>query len=291
MKFNKPAAGKTLSMRTTAINTVASSSIKSSVRWSDIAAGRKSTHPDAAPIKPVIDTPELCEMVLAYLELKDLLRMQHVCHAIEKTIKASPALLTRLFLKPVNVADSKPWIIDANHKLLAGDSATEYIKSIKATGAKPRTINPLAYNPLLLSMKNGGVKPVWEFKHNLYNGPGYYDYMYFNFTNVRYLAAEASCRSMYLSQPPVKKVELEMEGRRDYPPWEDRRGLPKWWYGPVSRPIVEDANGVTFGQLVNVICSEMNRHGGCSVENLVFHGGVAVSLKQKELVEARFTAE
>ena len=62
------------------------------VRWSDIAADRKSTHPDVAPIKRILDTAELCENVLKHLPPRDLVRLQRLCRATQAVIESSPAL-------------------------------------------------------------------------------------------------------------------------------------------------------------------------------------------------------
>ena len=58
---------------------------------------------------------------------------------------------------------------------------------------------------------------------------------------------------MFLSQPPVTKVTLEIYGRREFMPWEDRRGLPKWFDGCVCTLAVEEESGVTLGQVIDAV--------------------------------------
>jgi hypothetical protein len=43
------------------------------VRWSDVAANRRTTHPLAAPIQKVLHIVEIVESILQYLTEKDLL--------------------------------------------------------------------------------------------------------------------------------------------------------------------------------------------------------------------------
>lgn len=78
------------------------------VRWSDVAADRKSTHPDAAPIKSLLGVEELREPVLTYLALQELFRARGVCGTFRNVVDTSPTLQQTLFLKPSPWIDGQP---------------------------------------------------------------------------------------------------------------------------------------------------------------------------------------
>lgn len=50
----------------------------------------------------VFDKPELHEMILLHLPLRDLLRAQQVCHSWRDTVQSSSKILKALFFKPYN---------------------------------------------------------------------------------------------------------------------------------------------------------------------------------------------
>lgn len=91
---------------------------------------------------------------------------------------------------------------------------------------------------------------------------------------------------MFLSQPPATKVTLGFSGRIYYSELEDRRGLPAWSHGAVSRPIIENGDGVTVDEVVSMALSEISQHQDCFFDFIRFEGGVAVSEEQMGFVYA-----
>ena len=253
------------------------SNSKVPVRWSDIAAGRKSTHPDAAAIKPILDTAELCENVLKYLSLKDLIKAQLICRSVCSVIKTSPLLRNELFMTPTEHSETNVWLFNANRDLFVGKKALQYLDETSANRFKPppRTIQPLVYNPLLFASKwQDDVNSVGHYLDKPVDYPNEYNTITLRLrAKLRSLSKDASCRSMFLSQPPVTEVHTFIDGRFYYPEWEDRRGLPKWTIARVAKPRIENAEGVTFGQLVDAIVSAMNEHDETSLDAVrAFHG-------------------
>lgn len=100
-------------------------------RWSDIAANRKSTHPDAASVLPVINTIELCEHVLSYLSIKDLGLTRGVCRQVKAVVDSSLLLRQNLFLKPR--LNNPSWAF-TDSTLLTGTKSDQHMELAKAEG-------------------------------------------------------------------------------------------------------------------------------------------------------------
>jgi hypothetical protein len=91
---------------------------------------------------------------------------------------------------------------------------------------------------------------------------------------------ESSCRSMQIARPPIKEVIVQIQGKREHAPWEDRRGLPKWFYGTTGKHKIENEDGATFGQLIDVIIPNTRGYHD-SLENIVFVDGLPVTIEEK----------
>lgn len=66
-------------------------------RWSNLVAGRQSTHPDVGTVKAAaairaLEIPELCENILEFLPTKDVLRAYRICRKINDIITGSSKL-------------------------------------------------------------------------------------------------------------------------------------------------------------------------------------------------------
>ncbi|KAK5721142.1 hypothetical protein LTR15_007106 [Elasticomyces elasticus] len=127
--------------------------------------------------------PELLEIILFYLPTKDLLFAQKVSKHWFTTITASPSLQKALFFLP----------------------GTENDLHLEPT---PKRANPpvpwkslvITLNPLLLNINPSTTFPV-------FNTPLHADIL------SQGLHAEASCRRMYLMQPPAAAVMyIDVEG-------------------------------------------------------------------------------
>ncbi|KAK3700978.1 hypothetical protein LTR37_015684 [Vermiconidia calcicola] len=260
MRSTRPSA-ITASTATQSVPPPASGSTKPSepMRWSDVAVGRRSTHPDAAPVKRTLDTPELLENVLKYLPPKDLVLMQRLCRAVHATTQSSRALQAALLRKPIRDSDQQPWVYLSTDTMLTGIPAANHITNLKSSGPAPRVVQPHVYNPLLVepwklpSLKTFALdSAVGTLRLNTNN-------------KIDSLTAKASFRDMFLTQPPVTEVVIVIHGKCYYPSWEDRRGLPKWFSETVATPKIANVEGVTFGELVDAIRSEERRASGAFV--------------------------
>jgi hypothetical protein len=222
-------------------------------RWSDIAADRKSTHPDIAPIKRLLDTTELLELVLGNLPLKDLLVMQRLCRRVREVIKTSSPLQTSFFFRAFKDTSGQGWVLSSNDRLLSGSEAVQYLTKATTSDLKPLIIKPAIYNPLVLTKRLDDNNSIsFHLRLETLNKERNTAYcVYENFKlKPKKPPAEASCRSMLLTQPPVTTVNVEIEGKKSYPDWEDRRGLPKWYYGTIARTRVTNPTGVTLDDVL-----------------------------------------
>jgi hypothetical protein len=68
-----------------------------------------------------------------------------------------------------------------------------------------------------------------------------------------FLSEEAYSRNMFITQPPIRRLWLNISGREYYESWEDRRGLPKWYEGPRDDQELIVEGGIRFIDLVKHI--------------------------------------
>lgn len=258
------------------------------VRWSDIAASRKSTHPTVAPIKRILETTELCENVLQYIPPRDLVLLRRVCRAINAVINTSPVLQTKLFLKGVSSSENIPWVLDRDLGLLAGAQASECIKRSKtAPGPAPRTVQVFVYNPLVLSKSYSNEDRGLLSRLECYDQfeATHQDNLSLRAdikSQLSALSGKASCLAMLLSQPPLTKITVEARGMCEYEPWVDRRGLPRWYNGCIGRKTIANDRGVTVSQLVDTIRFESRRG---AQDYILYTDDFGVRSDQKEFVE------
>ena len=99
-------------------------------RYSDITAGRdakdNSTH-----IEKLMYIPELCDEVLDYLSMEELLHATRVCHAFKTNIESSSLIQAKLFLAPD--LTMKKLAVSATGTLLSGVKAEQQIAAAETT--------------------------------------------------------------------------------------------------------------------------------------------------------------
>ncbi|KAK3639890.1 hypothetical protein LTR56_010220 [Elasticomyces elasticus] len=303
--FTKPSTRKALATKSTPrpVQDEATSELK---YLSDIAAGRKSTHPDSgtwSPAKRVFRTFELCEMVLDKFDLLDLVRAKGICRAVKDTIKASPKLQIKLFLKPAPDKDCRPWVLTIDDHLLAGDKALQAVKhESKDPTVKPLPINIYAFSPIFFHVcqtcaPHGvfipaermaraaarnvtiGIDSKTSFQPNRYHINDEREWSSFK------PGKTASCCSMYLSQPPAREVALILSTEPQH--YENfQRGTQCMEY--LSNP-----SGVTFGEVIDKVHSHAlgyRGHGPIRFDIRIgqspIQGSMAVSLEEREWVHA-----
>ena len=113
----------------TQTQTSTNKAVPTAVRFSDIAAGRDARE-NSTPIEKLINTFELCEQVLDYLSMKEVLLATRVCRAFKTNIENSSRLQAKLFLAPDLTVKKKA--VSINGTLLSGVKAEKYIAAIEA---------------------------------------------------------------------------------------------------------------------------------------------------------------
>lgn len=260
------------------------------VRWSDVVAGRKSTHPDVAPIQRVINITELCENVLDHLPVQDLYRAKRVCRRFTAVINKSTALKPNLFLElRINnvtwvVPDESPCL---GGSLLAGPKADEYVSEARAGGRPTNQITIFELHPMLniseydrsIAFSTDGLT---YFMRHYFRNPGVYEmHCEAKFTHGRIedLPTASSLNNMYLSQPPVKQLCLDTSG----PYYSEAAG--GIMYGSVGSVTISDPVGITFAQLSRAAYDLTSRKHSAYVSRIRFKGGVPLMTQEKEIVE------
>ncbi|TKA64273.1 hypothetical protein B0A55_10212 [Friedmanniomyces simplex] len=233
--LTRPSARKTIAARSTP--KVIEEDKKSKLMYlSDVAAGRESTHQDAAPMTPVkrvMFTYELCEMVLDCLPLLDLLCTKRICRSVKNTIASSSKL-----------------------------QATHSLAPSGPTAASKFVSNVFGYHELVIMNKHLDIE----------NLPP---------------RAYASCRTMFVSQPPVKEVLLDIRGRVLCPTSSHCRGpRNNWHFLTVSTPTIRNEAGVRFGKVVDAVRQGLKGTWDGQLWNMRFVGGLPVTVEQKAFVDA-----
>ena len=241
--------------------TVASNHVNVAMRWSDIAAGRKSTHPDAAPIKRILATTELLEQVLMHLPMRDLLRAKQLCHTVHNLITTSPEIQIKLYLRAADPNKSGSWVVDTNTKALLSDKkAKEYIAKAEKAGVKVKVVHPVIANPLVTTDRDENYSSVYYFLNDISAG----FYVWPCMIIPRYLTY-TSYMDMFLTQPPAKSIRMHMNGYTRYEDDWDRAGLPKSYWGPVGSFCISNPNDLTVRDVM-----EGAKYQGKEIDRVVF---------------------
>ncbi|TKA77204.1 hypothetical protein B0A55_02572 [Friedmanniomyces simplex] len=236
-----------------------------------ILPSRKSKAADAAAAKSFFDITKICE--LAELQAK-------------------------LFLQAIPGKESQPWKFDSDRHLLAGEEAVHAIQKAKPSDyPQPCAIQPYVCNPLLfykITTKecHAYVDPgIWsaayKFVSNVF---GHHELVVMNkHLDIENLPphAYASCRTMFVTQPPVKEVLLDIRGRVLCPTSNHCRGPRKnWQFLTVSTPTTRNAEGVRFGEVVDAVRQGLQGTWDGQLWNMRFVGGLPVSAERKAFVDA-----
>jgi hypothetical protein len=100
------------------------------MRYSDIAAGRDARE-NGTPIDKLINTFELCEQVLDYLPMEEVLLATRICRALKTNIENSSRLKAKLFLAPDLTI--KKLAVSATGTLLSGVKAERAFEALAST--------------------------------------------------------------------------------------------------------------------------------------------------------------
>ncbi|KAK4945920.1 hypothetical protein LTR10_015013 [Elasticomyces elasticus] len=135
------------------------------------------------------------------------------------------------------------------------------------------------------------MERAYNFVHYRHlNRPGYYpEYIFIEPSLLQQaLSPHASCGGMYLSQPPVQYVRLEVYERCTANAQTDSDGEEQALDDiVVSRVTIGNPTGLTFGEVFDRLRYELDRSPGESYGYLVFEDGLPVSAELKARVEAK----
>jgi hypothetical protein len=265
-----------------------SKAVFGTLRYSDMVAERKCKI-NVTPIKKLVDTFELFEQVLDYLPMKEVLLATRVCRAFKTNIENSSRLQAKLFLAPD--LTMKKMAVSSSGTLLSGVKAEQHIAAAEGSGSSQisdsgdyeRDMNNTLHTALKAARlsdrdRDGGEIELYISHPELRGGRlsdryrhagivqyaetyvqtyhrGSYSHRELTFCNlptVATLPPTSSLSRMFLSQPPVKEVDVS------YLLWTKTR--PSDMLGPhtprrqimVWETIRKEA-GVTFGDVVAAV--------------------------------------
>jgi hypothetical protein len=264
------------------------------LRYSDMVAGRKSTL-NVSPIKKLVDTFELFEQVLDYLPMKEVLRATRVCRAFETNIENSSRLQAKLFLAPDLTI--KKLAVSSKDTLLSGVKAEQHITVVKAAGPSQGNsggevefynVHP-ALDRARMSDRYTHMGMVGCAKfcipsctdtsgHRLCFISGELQ-MQIPKSIVSTLPETSSLNKMFLSQPPVKEIDIRYTFR------ELPRNCLKRLVSARSMTICREA-GIRFGDVIMDIRSaiglkELSSH----FVEIYTSGGFVVNARARVVAE------
>ncbi|KAK5706975.1 hypothetical protein LTR17_021118 [Elasticomyces elasticus] len=306
--FKKPSARKAAATVSIPPPDSAVATTQKSIQWSDVAAGRESTHPSVVSdrVKRFFAVFEICEEILDYLDRKDLFRAQFICHIFKDTIVESSKLGRKLFIKPALAKQTLRWAttaggFESQGRLLAGSKAASALQGHEDTDTdspdtseveSPRiqSLQPYVLNPFLFHLHPWAKsKTVLGTAQEFVAGKlaGTYS-LGLTLNKDAYALTTAMSQDMYLTQPPVKEVclllrklcsHLVCNHDNYHRHCEGIRGLDPY-------PRVRNEEGVTFGQVLQVAAPYLNRARHGTLKYIQVLDGLPVTIAEKEFVEA-----
>lgn len=251
------------------------------MRYSDITAGREAKD-NATHIEKLMYIPELCDEVLDYLSMEELLHATRVCHAFKTNIQNSSLLQARLFLAPD--LTMKKLAVSATSTLLSGVKAEQQITAAK-------TIENGESGEIVLYVPHPQLEPGYV--SDRYKRMGMVKFASvcvetcrsrkvakLNFRDVRAVLAlpeTSSLHRMLLCQPPTKEVSAVFSS-----------------FG-ASRPSrtleleISNEAGVTIGEVISALRNAPGfpddldlRKSFC---NMTFKGGFMVNSLARSVAE------
>jgi len=277
-----------------AISSANTSSAKSSA-----AALRKTNLLGGGSAKRVLDIAELCEQVLTYLPLRNLLKARKVCRSFRDSIDSSPKLQHALFFKKAMPATDQPvWVVEKDQSLVIGEEALARIEEAEQTGTSLSKLQVFGINPLLFRTPPAVLlrNHVMQSRSHCKNHEGsrvmfgssfiaFRGTCFEQYEGIHSLDEIAICRGMLLGHPPVTKIMMEFSGlcvhHKSALNGEPLQGPDS--NGTADSVIVENEDGVTFGEIVDVMKGKVNYQVSCRA--LVFLDGYAAAYE--EMIKAR----
>lgn len=92
---------------------------------------------------------------------------------------------------------------------------------------------------------------------------------------------------MYLSQPPVKEIQVVVEERYDFDPHDDLFNYDwrDWYIPPVGITNLRDGEGLTFGKVLTEVHRRFGGREHAFVKYIHSRGGFPFTREEKEMIE------
>ncbi|KAK3614922.1 hypothetical protein LTR56_026920 [Elasticomyces elasticus] len=235
--------------------------------YSDIVTGRSAA-------TQVFGTFELCEIIIQELAPFDLIRISGLNHVTRAVIADSTKMQETLFLKSIPDNECKLWALNRWGDLIAGDKANQVLEATDADNKDPTTMSestrlqvtfeithafsPHIVNNLVLhhlpSWQYGPiVAQAYEFVHDVHGRSKSITVAYWLLN--RTLSPHASCRAMYLSQPPVNRIFVTVYRRCNE--YTHAAGGHKNF---VAKFTISNSTGLTFGEVIDRVRYEQQQN-------------------------------
>lgn len=262
----------------------------------NVAETRSSCHRAVGPISRILSITELCESILQHLSFHDLIQVQLVCRDLNAAIKSSPACQTTLYLRPTLNNDTDEWVADYKNRLFVGDDARPYLEKIRSGSRNYNAVRPLICNPMLLSPRHDDIRKsrskiiAVAVGINDHIDRPHHAHEHFEFANhmIHNLKTHYSCRSMFLTQPPVTRIELEPVGRCEHTRRQDAYLRPGWCNQCAQNKVIVNPNGVTLGQVVEETSLRGSQGKNLEPDKIRFPGAFVITKEVHDWIyEAR----
>lgn len=222
----------------------------------DIVINRETKNPADAPISKILNTVELIEEVLVHVPAKQLPLIARTCKAFDAVIKTSHQIQHRLWQSPSPRATiHSPWTLatldNTDETILAGQDALDYISR---SNADSELHDVYIVNPLLLRLPEMPLSGRFESCRNRFS-PMRNIHVRLG-SRIADLPDNASCLSMYLTDPPVRKIIVKMKVELEQQEADGGNDSRASWSNQPTRIIVhhvEKETGVLFGDVVDLV--------------------------------------
>ena len=182
---------------------------------------------DASASLHVFNTIELLEQILLYLDTKNLVRLQRVCHQWRDVMDRSKILQEALFLSPSPVRAFAPW------KRTPPPPFARLSTLIKVSAKSPEATPITTLHPALqevpANVPNTRIDFVLDARTLLTCSP-------------------ASWRATFVTQPPTTYLTLSCIFEWDYPQFDT----------VICQRRIEDENGVRLGNVLAAIRQDLD---------------------------------
>ncbi|KAK5675249.1 hypothetical protein LTS10_012010 [Elasticomyces elasticus] len=247
--------------------------------YSDIVTGRSAA-------TQVFNTFELGEIIIQDFGPFDLIRISGLNHVTRAVVADSTKMQEMLFLKSLPDNECKLWGLNRWGNLIAGEKANQVLEGTDADNnngstmgestrlqvayeithaLSPHVVNNLVldYHPSSRYGGNGIGAQAYEHIHKVHGRPESITVVYWLVN--RTLSPHASCRAMYLSQPPVHRILVTIYGRCreharcaecvDWPGAGDHTAV-------VATFTLSNSTGLTFGEIIDRLRYELHQDPG-----------------------------